>query len=74
MGFQEFVEEPESHQVKRGSVQILRCVVRNHVGAVQWTRDGFALGSDRNLPGYPRYTMIGGQTKAGNLGKFFIYI
>lgn len=31
----------------------------NRVGQLQWTRDGFGLGSDRALPAYPRYQMIG---------------
>ena len=29
------------------------------VGECQWTRDGFALGTDRMLPDVPRYSMSG---------------
>ena len=28
-------------------------------GSVQWTKDGFGLGVERSLPGYPRYQMAG---------------
>ena len=31
----------------------------NRVGILQWTRDGFGLGMDRALTGFPRYKMIG---------------
>merc|ERR1712130_82766 len=33
--------------------------VGNKVGQCQWTRDGFALGADREMPDFPRYTMSG---------------
>lgn len=37
----------------------LPCRVANREGAVQWTKDGFGLGTHRNLSGYDRYAMIG---------------
>jgi len=37
----------------------LPCRVKNKRGALQWTRDGFGLGIDRNLTGFHRYNMIG---------------
>ena len=33
-------------------------VVRK-VGHLQWTKDGFGLGTDRDLHGFSRYQMIG---------------
>ena len=29
------------------------------VGQLQWTKDGFGLGIERNLEGFSRYSMIG---------------
>ena len=37
----------------------LPCVVTNMKGSLQWTRDGFGLGLLHDLPGYPRYSMVG---------------
>ena len=42
-----------------GSTLLLQCVVGNQRGPVQWAKDGFVLGYDRSIPGYPRYSMIG---------------
>ncbi|KAL8589034.1 hypothetical protein ACOMHN_055047 [Nucella lapillus] len=56
---QTFLEEPRNVSVTRGRVVLLKCGIANKVGAVQWTQNGVALGSERSLPGYPRYTMIG---------------
>ncbi|KAI8035746.1 hypothetical protein M5D96_011496, partial [Drosophila gunungcola] len=33
--------------------------VANVAGAVQWTKDGFALGFSAVIPGYPRYSVLG---------------
>ncbi len=38
---------------------VCRCTIENRVGDVQWTRDEFGLGMGRDLPHYPRYTIIG---------------
>ncbi|XP_042882689.1 nephrin-like [Penaeus japonicus] len=56
---QRFVERPESVSVREGGSVTLRCVVANQQGRVQWTKDGFALGFDRGVPGYPRYMYLG---------------
>ena len=40
---------------------VLPCVVTNKVGVLQWTKDGFGLGVQRELPGFPRYSMDGDQ-------------
>jgi len=33
--------------------------VVNKLGTLQWTRDDFGLGADRNLTGFKRYKMTG---------------
>ncbi|KAH3700330.1 hypothetical protein DPMN_075306 [Dreissena polymorpha] len=65
-GVQEIYRGPENVQVTQGSNIVLRCVVKNRAGVVQWTQDGFGLGTDRNLPGYDRYSMIGGSINNGD--------
>ena len=35
------------------------CQVKNKRGMLQWTRDGFGLGVERNLTGFDRYHMSG---------------
>ena len=35
----------------------LRCSVHNRQGPCQWTKNGFGLGEDPDLPGYARYSM-----------------
>ena len=37
----------------------LPCQVENKRGMLQWTRDGFGLGIERNLTGFDRYHMVG---------------
>ncbi|XP_071534279.1 nephrin-like isoform X2 [Panulirus ornatus] len=54
---------PVSVQVKTGEDVFLRCVVDNQQGNVQWTKDGFALGFEREVPGYPRYHYLGDGSK-----------
>ena len=34
---------------------VLPCVLADQAGLLQWTRDGFGLGTNRSLPGFPRY-------------------
>lgn len=38
---------------------MLACRVTDKAGALQWTKDGFGLGTNRNLSGFPRYQMVG---------------
>ncbi|XP_076438716.1 kin of IRRE-like protein 1 [Babylonia areolata] len=74
---QVFRREPESVSVTRGRVVLLHCSIANRVGAVQWTQNGVALGAERSLPGYPRYSMIGtevNQTGGGRLGEWNLQI
>ncbi|XP_022242354.1 irregular chiasm C-roughest protein-like [Limulus polyphemus] len=56
---QTFLREPKDKMVILGEDILLPCRVQNKVGMLQWTRDGFGLGSDRELIGFPRYTMVG---------------
>jgi len=41
---QSFVDAPVNTTVVQGETAILQCSVANRKGAVQWTKDGFALG------------------------------
>nr|XP_053642776.1 nephrin-like isoform X2 [Cherax quadricarinatus] len=61
---QRFVETPRSVQVREGVDVALRCRVAHQQGQAQWTKDGFALGFEREVPGYPRFTYLG-DPKAG---------
>ncbi|GBL80895.1 Irregular chiasm C-roughest protein [Araneus ventricosus] len=56
---QEFAIEPADRTAIVGKPAVLPCRVLNKAGTLQWTRDGFGLGSDRELRGFPRYTMVG---------------
>ncbi|PZC73138.1 hypothetical protein B5X24_HaOG209972 [Helicoverpa armigera] len=60
-GYQEqrFAMEPQDQSAIVGSRVTLPCRVENKVGALQWTKDDFGLGTHRNLSGYDRYAMIG---------------
>ncbi|XP_076438579.1 LOW QUALITY PROTEIN: kin of IRRE-like protein 1 [Babylonia areolata] len=61
MARQRFTQEPDSVWARRGGVVLLNCSIADRVGAVQWTQNGVALGTERALPGYPRYSMIGSE-------------
>lgn len=56
---QRFAIEPVDRTAIVGDTIILPCRVLNKVGTLQWTKDGFGLGSDRDLIGFPRYQMTG---------------
>ncbi|XP_042888979.1 nephrin-like [Penaeus japonicus] len=56
---QAFRETPVSVEVREGEDVFLRCAVDHQQGNAQWTKDGFALGFERNVPGYPRYAYAG---------------
>ncbi|XP_053200672.1 nephrin-like isoform X2 [Panonychus citri] len=61
---QYFRVRPRSNvEVIEGSSISLQCQVGNQAGAVQWAKDGFVLGFDRSIPGYPRYSMEGNPIK-----------
>jgi len=54
---QYFITEPEDVTANIGDEVILKCVVGDREGILQWTRNGFGLGTDPELPGYPRYSL-----------------
>lgn len=56
-GEQRFVQEPENVTAKHGESVTLPCKVADRRGAVQWTKDGFGLGTDEELQGFSRYRM-----------------
>nr|XP_046908189.1 irregular chiasm C-roughest protein-like isoform X1 [Dermatophagoides farinae] len=56
---QRFEMEPIDKTSIVGDTIILPCRVANKVGTLQWTRDGFGLGTERTLEGFQRYRMIG---------------
>ena len=56
---QAFLREPFDQMAPVGEHVTLPCRVVNKKGVLQWTRDGFGLGTDRNLTGYHRYRMSG---------------
>ncbi len=58
-GGQRFMREPLDQIAAIGEHVTLPCRVSNKLGALQWTRDDFGLGTDRNLSGYKRYQMTG---------------
>ncbi|XP_049959878.1 irregular chiasm C-roughest protein [Schistocerca serialis cubense] len=58
-GEQRFAMEPQDQTAVEGTRVTLPCRVINKTGMLQWTKDDFGLGTDRNLSGFDRYSMIG---------------
>jgi hypothetical protein len=56
---QYFIKEPEDITVIAGQKVVLPCKVEFKQGLLQWTKDGFGLGVNRDLPGYLTYSMVG---------------
>ncbi|KAG8196719.1 hypothetical protein JTE90_023227 [Oedothorax gibbosus] len=56
---QYFKVKPQSTSVVEGQSIELQCRIGNQAGSVQWSKDGFVLGFDRMIPGFPRYFMEG---------------
>lgn len=56
---QKFTIEPENQSATIGTKVLLPCRVVGKVGELQWTKDDFGLGTDRNLTGFDRYAMVG---------------
>lgn len=56
---QKFTIEPENQSAKIGTKVLLPCRVVGKQGVLQWTKDDFGLGTDRNLSGYEGYSMVG---------------
>jgi len=66
-GNQRFLREPLDQIASIGEHVTLPCRVVNKLGALQWTRDDFGLGTDRNLTGYKRYKMTGSDEEGKTL-------
>ena len=64
---QYFITTPVNSTVNSGQHVRLPCSVGSIAGSCQWTRDGFALGTDRNLAGYSRYLMAGDREEVCDL-------
>ncbi|KJH42243.1 immunoglobulin V-set domain protein [Dictyocaulus viviparus] len=62
-GEQAILEGPQETFVLLGQTAVLKCKVDNQKGAVQWMKNGFGLGVDRQLKFFPRYSMIGSASK-----------
>ncbi|XP_030069239.1 kin of IRRE-like protein 2 [Microcaecilia unicolor] len=54
-----FSQQPTDHVTIAGQSVTLACVVVGYRGMVQWTKDGLALGGERDLPGWSRYSIVG---------------
>jgi hypothetical protein len=59
---QYFLTQPKDVVFKAGEDLKLPCTIGNKEGACQWTRDGFGLGVDPALPGFPRFSMAEGDS------------
>ncbi|CAL1267938.1 unnamed protein product [Larinioides sclopetarius] len=57
LGQQYFRVKPHDTSVVAGRTAELHCHVGNRAGLVQWSKDGFLLGYDPDIPGYERYEM-----------------
>ena len=58
---QQFRRTPDNQTATEGDKVTLACSIINKNGTLQWTRDGFGLGTDRDLTGYERYRMQGSE-------------
>lgn len=71
LGLQQFLERPQDLSVIKGQTAVLRCVVENRVGMIQWGKgkdNPIMLGFDRQIPGYGgRYSIIGNDRSEYNL-------
>ncbi|XP_028679223.1 kirre like nephrin family adhesion molecule 3, like [Erpetoichthys calabaricus] len=54
-----FSKQPQDQVVVAGQSVRLPCMVIGYRGMVQWTKDGLALGGERDLPGWNRYSITG---------------
>ncbi|XP_078002460.1 kin of IRRE-like protein 2 isoform X1 [Phascolarctos cinereus] len=57
-----FTQQPEDLEVVLGEEATLPCALSGYHGLVQWTKDGLALGGERDLPGWSRYWIVGDRT------------
>jgi len=62
--------QPQDVSALIGSNITIPCVIATPHGDVQWTKDGLALGYDRQLPAFPSWSIIGDE----NRGEFNFFI
>ncbi len=62
--------QPHDISALIGSNITIPCVITLPHGDVQWTKDGLALGFDRQLPPFPSWSIIGDE----NQGEFNFFI
>ncbi|CAI4232606.1 unnamed protein product [Auanema sp. JU1783] len=67
---QNIVEGPRDTTIIVGKTVVLKCIVQYQEGVVQWTKNGFGLGTSRELKYFPRYFMIGDEAE----GEFNLQI
>jgi len=60
---QYFKTEPKDVTFKSGEHLMMPCAVGNRQGACQWTKDGFGMGINPSLPGFPRFSMGEGDSE-----------
>ena len=68
---QSFLREPFDQIAAVGEHVTLPCRVINKRGVLQWTRDDFGLGSERQLIGFDRYQMTGSDEEGKMVIIFF---
>ncbi|XP_068214572.1 irregular chiasm C-roughest protein-like [Palaemon carinicauda] len=56
---QRFANQPSPQTAVIGTTVVLPCRVIDKVGQLQWTKDDFGLGNERELFAFKRYHMIG---------------
>ncbi|KAK6110636.1 Immunoglobulin I-set domain family protein [Brugia pahangi] len=56
---QRIIEGPADTRALIGSTAVLKCRIEAQQGAVQWMKNGFGLGNDRDLSLFKRYSMEG---------------
>ncbi|KAH7731957.1 CRE-SYG-1 protein [Aphelenchoides avenae] len=56
---QRIAEGPSDTTVRLGETVVLKCRVEDQKGEVQWAKNEFGLGADRQLKTYERYRMVG---------------
>lgn len=60
---QAFLTQPRNVTVRAGAKAQLHCQVLRATGLVQWVKDGLLLGPQRNLPGFPRHSIVGDEKR-----------
>ncbi|XP_071511631.1 nephrin-like [Diadema antillarum] len=64
---QSFATTPVNTSVVAGQDVTLQCAVDSLQGTILWSKDDTMLGSNRQLPGYDRYSVTGNENQEGNL-------